>query len=42
MGANMGLLPPLEAPVRDKRLRYLALAQRATGAMERWAAQTEK
>lgn len=42
MGANMGLLPPLEAPVRDKRLRYLALAQRATGAMERWAAQTEQ
>lgn len=28
MGANMGLLPPLEAPVRDKRQRYLALAQR--------------
>ncbi len=42
MGANMGLLPPLEAPVRDKRLRYLALAERAMGAMERWAAQTEK
>lgn len=41
MGANMGLLPPLEAPVRDKRRRYLALAQRAVAAMERWAKETE-
>lgn len=28
MGANMGLLPPLPAPPRDKRARYLALAER--------------
>lgn len=29
MGAAMGLLPPLESRVRDKRLRYAALAERA-------------
>jgi methylenetetrahydrofolate--tRNA-(uracil-5-)-methyltransferase len=29
MGANMGLLPPLEQRVRDKRRRYALLAQRA-------------
>lgn len=29
MGANFGLLPALSAPIRDKRLRYEALAQRA-------------
>ena len=40
MGANMGILPPLEAPVRDKRLRYAALAQRALDAMAPWAAAT--
>lgn len=40
MGANMGLLPPLESPVRDKRERYLALARRAAGAMEQWASET--
>ena len=29
MGANFGILPPLEQPIRDKRERYAALAQRA-------------
>ena len=29
MGSNMGLLPPLENPVRDKRQRAAALADRA-------------
>ena len=29
MGANMGILPPTETPIRDKRLRYEALANRA-------------
>ena len=29
MGAAMGLLPPLADRVRDKRLRYGLLAQRA-------------
>ncbi len=28
MGANMGLLPPMEEHIRDKRERYLAVAQR--------------
>lgn len=29
MGANFGILPPLEQHIRDKRERYAALAQRA-------------
>lgn len=29
MGANMGILPPLEANIRDKREKYAALAERA-------------
>ena len=29
MGANFGVLPPLETKIRDKRERYMALAQRA-------------
>lgn len=29
MGANFGLLPPLAEPIRDKKQRYAALAQRA-------------
>ena len=33
MGANMGILPPLEARVRDKRQRYLLVAQRAVQAL---------
>lgn len=37
MGANMGILPPLAEPVRDKRARYAALASRALTAMEQWA-----
>ena len=28
MGANFGILPPLGEPIRDKRQRYEALAQR--------------
>ena len=34
MGANMGLLPPLETRVRDKRERYQALAERAVAALK--------
>lgn len=33
MGANMGILPPLEEPVRDKKLRYQALAERSISLM---------
>ena len=44
MGSNMGLLPPLEQPVRDKRLRYEQLALRAVEALrqalQQQAAQT--
>lgn len=29
MGANFGVLPPLETQIRDKRTRYAALAERA-------------
>lgn len=34
MGANMGLLPPLEEPVRDKQERYARLSARALRQME--------
>ena len=29
MGANFGILPPIEPKIRDKKERYKALAQRA-------------
>lgn len=29
MGSNMGILPPLEETIRDKKLRYLKLAERS-------------
>lgn len=29
MGANFGILPPIEPKIRDKKERYMALAQRA-------------
>jgi len=35
MGANFGLLPPLEEKIRDKRARYEALGARAMGEMEK-------
>lgn len=39
MGANMGILPPLENRPRDKRLRYLAAAQRAVESLKGWLAE---
>ena len=38
MGANMGILPPLPAETRprDKRLRYMAVAERAVASFQRW------
>ena len=33
MGANFGILAPLETPIRDKRLRYEALSARALEAL---------
>lgn len=34
MGANFGILPPLDSPIRDKKARYAALAQRALVSLE--------
>jgi len=34
MKANFGLLPPLETPIRNKRARYAAYAERAREALE--------
>lgn len=36
MGSNMGILPPLETHIRDKRERYAALAERAVADMKAW------
>lgn len=38
MGANMGILPPLpqETRPRDKRLRYMAQAERAVASFQSW------
>ena len=38
MGSNMGILPSLEHPVRDKRLRYQALADRSLKDLADWMA----
>ena len=35
MGANFGILPPLSEQIRDKRLRYAALAERSLKVLER-------
>ncbi|MFT3951540.1 MAG: methylenetetrahydrofolate--tRNA-(uracil(54)-C(5))-methyltransferase (FADH(2)-oxidizing) TrmFO [Oscillospiraceae bacterium] len=34
MGANMGILPPLAQPIRDKKLRYEALSARGLAALD--------
>ncbi|MCM1363499.1 MAG: methylenetetrahydrofolate--tRNA-(uracil(54)-C(5))-methyltransferase (FADH(2)-oxidizing) TrmFO [Faecalibacterium sp.] len=34
MGANFGVLPPIEPKIRDKKLRYAALSERALAALE--------
>lgn len=36
MGANFGVLPPLERPVREKRERYESLSTRALEALSAW------
>ncbi|NLW79373.1 MAG: methylenetetrahydrofolate--tRNA-(uracil(54)-C(5))-methyltransferase (FADH(2)-oxidizing) TrmFO [Ruminococcaceae bacterium] len=36
MGANMGLLPPLAQPEKNKRERYRKLAERGLAAMQDW------
>ncbi len=35
MGANFGILPPIEPHIRDKKARYAALAQRALASLEK-------
>lgn len=35
MGANFGILPTLETHIRDKKMRYAALAQRALDSLDR-------
>ena len=37
MGANFGVLPPLRDKIRDKKLRYEALAQRSMDFMQKEA-----
>ncbi len=34
MGSNMGILPPLDEAIRDKKLKYARLAERALAALE--------
>ncbi len=43
MGANMGILPPLpaESRPRDKRLRYMAQAERAVASFRQWLVNNE-
>ena len=36
MGANFGVLPPIEPKIRDKKLRYEALAQRSLTELEQY------
>lgn len=42
MGANMGILPPLpeDQRPRDKRLRYMAVAERAVASFQQWLNET--
>lgn len=42
MGSNMGILPPLPEKVRDKRLRYQQVAERAVAAMQTALAQQDE
>ncbi|MGI6254033.1 MAG: methylenetetrahydrofolate--tRNA-(uracil(54)-C(5))-methyltransferase (FADH(2)-oxidizing) TrmFO [Acutalibacter sp.] len=42
MGANFGVLPPLSEKIRDKRQRYLALAQRGLKDLEAYCLQMDE
>jgi methylenetetrahydrofolate--tRNA-(uracil-5-)-methyltransferase len=42
MGSNMGLLPPLDARIRDKAARYRALAERSLEALGRAVSELEE
>ena len=39
MGCNMGILPPWESKIRDKKERYLAIANRAVASMKNYMAE---
>lgn len=39
MGANFGVLPPIEPKIRDKKLRYTALSDRALDELEKFREQ---
>ena len=41
MGANFGILPPLEEAIRDKRQRYAALSQRGLASLSRFLTEQE-
>ena len=41
MGANFGILPPLEEAIRDKRQRYAALSQRGLASLSRFLTERE-
>ena len=40
MGANFGVLPPLERTIREKKERYESLSRRALASLERWIAES--
>jgi folate-dependent tRNA-U54 methylase TrmFO/GidA len=42
MKANLGLLPELNPPVRDKQKRNQAHAARSLAALERWVAGVDR
>jgi methylenetetrahydrofolate--tRNA-(uracil-5-)-methyltransferase len=41
MNSNMGILPPLETKIRDKRVKHEKLAERAISALTAWHASLE-
>lgn len=40
MGANFGIMPPVEPHIRDKTARYAAIAQRALNDLKTFLAET--
>lgn len=42
MGANMGILPELEANIRDKQERYMKIAERGLAALEEYMEENQK
>ena len=42
MGANFGVLPSLPEKIRDKRQRYMALAQRGLDHLQRYCQEMDE